>query len=172
MALLRKMIWLPGGELERNEECTFEPWRPDVELDKREKHIKQKVGKPTKPLIITERNSQEKHPVSLLGEYCSKRKRCTPIYELCFECGPDHKKSFLFKVTVNDVEYKPNVASRSKKMAKALAAQTCLQALGILPDPDSKTVKKPLKNRRTVELSFNMFGNYWEMYYKSNVSNL
>lgn len=40
-----------------------------------------------------------KHPVSLLGEYCSKKKLGAPIYELCFECGPDHRKNFLFKVS-------------------------------------------------------------------------
>lgn len=39
-----------------------------------------------------------KHPVSLLGEYCSKQKLGPPEYNLCFECGPDHKKNFLFKV--------------------------------------------------------------------------
>lgn len=39
-----------------------------------------------------------KHPVSLLGEYCSKQKLGPPEYDLCFECGPDHKKNFLFKV--------------------------------------------------------------------------
>lgn len=36
--------------------------------------------------------------MSLLGEYCSKRKLGAPVYELCFECGPDHRKNFLFKV--------------------------------------------------------------------------
>lgn len=40
-----------------------------------------------------------KHPVSLLGEYCSKKKLGAPVYELCFECGPDHRKNFLFKVS-------------------------------------------------------------------------
>lgn len=40
-----------------------------------------------------------KHPVSLLGEYCSKKKLGPPAYELCFECGPDHRKNFLFKVS-------------------------------------------------------------------------
>lgn len=44
-----------------------------------------------------------KHPVSLLGEYCSKRKFGAPVYELCFECGPDHKKNFLFKVSFGNV---------------------------------------------------------------------
>ena len=42
-----------------------------------------------------------KHPVSLLGEYCSKQKLGPPEYNLCFECGPDHKKNFLFKVSTD-----------------------------------------------------------------------
>lgn len=41
--------------------------------------------------------------------------------------------SSLFKVKVNGTEYKPSVASPNKKLAKAEAAQVCLQAMGILP---------------------------------------
>jgi len=37
--------------------------------------------------------------VSLLVELCSKRRWGAPQFELCFECGPDHMKNFLFKVT-------------------------------------------------------------------------
>lgn len=44
----------------------------------------------------------EKHPVTLLKEYCRKRKFEAPVYELCFESGPDHKKNFMFKVIVDD----------------------------------------------------------------------
>lgn len=38
------------------------------------------------------------------------------------------------QVTVNGVEYQPNVASANKKQAKADAAQLCLQKLGLLPN--------------------------------------
>lgn len=41
--------------------------------------------------------------MSLLGEYCSKRKLGAPVYDLCFECGPDHRKNFLFKVSNYDM---------------------------------------------------------------------
>ena len=37
--------------------------------------------------------------MSLLGEYCTKKKLGAPVYELCFESGPDHRKNFLFKVS-------------------------------------------------------------------------
>jgi len=50
-------------------------------------------------LIICDYFVSGKHPVSLLGEYCTKKKLGAPVYELCFESGPDHRKNFLFKVS-------------------------------------------------------------------------
>ncbi|KAF3426897.1 hypothetical protein E2986_07602 [Frieseomelitta varia] len=141
MALLQKMGWRPGEGLGKNKEGTLEPLQLEVKLDKRglvsEQDIGQKVGKATKPLIPAIKTLEGKHPVSLLGEYCSKRKLGAPVYELCFECGPDHRKNFLFKVKVNGIEYKPSVVSPNKKQAKAEAAQICLQTLGLLPEPNS-----------------------------------
>nr|XP_012234842.1 PREDICTED: protein SON isoform X1 [Linepithema humile] len=137
MALLQKMGWRPGEGLGKNKEGALEPLQLEVKLDKRglvsEQDIAQKVGKPMKPMVPAVKTLEGKHPVSLLGEYCSKKKLGAPIYELCFECGPDHRKNFLFKVKVNGIEYKPSVASPNKKQAKAEAAQICLQSLGLLP---------------------------------------
>ncbi|XP_076391422.1 uncharacterized protein LOC100879799 isoform X2 [Megachile rotundata] len=147
MALLQKMGWRPGEGLGKNKEGTLEPLQLEVKLDKRglvsEQDIGQKVGKTTKPIVPAIKTLEGKHPVSLLGEYCSKRKLGAPVYELCFECGPDHRKNFLFKVKVNGIEYKPSVASPNKKQAKAEAAQICLQTLGLLPEPSSIPVTKP-----------------------------
>ncbi|KAK9298204.1 hypothetical protein QLX08_008366 [Tetragonisca angustula] len=146
MALLQKMGWRPGEGLGKNKEGTLEPLQLEVKLDKRglvsEQDIGQKVGKATKPLIPAIKTLEGKHPVSLLGEYCSKRKLGAPVYELCFECGPDHRKNFLFKVKVNGIEYKPSVVSPNKKQAKAEAAQICLQTLGLLPEPNSMSNPK------------------------------
>ncbi|KAG9437731.1 protein SON-like isoform X1 [Apis mellifera carnica] len=143
MALLQKMGWRPGEGLGKNKEGTLEPLQLEVKLDKRglvsEQDIGQKVGKTIKPLVPAIKTLEGKHPVSLLGEYCSKRKLGAPVYELCFECGPDHRKNFLFKVKVNGIEYKPSVASPNKKQAKAEAAQICLQTLGLLPETISTT---------------------------------
>ncbi|XP_043803723.1 protein Son-like isoform X3 [Apis laboriosa] len=143
MALLQKMGWRPGEGLGKNKEGTLEPLQLEVKLDKRglvsEQDIGQKVGKTIKPLVPAIKTLEGKHPVSLLGEYCSKRKLGAPVYELCFECGPDHRKNFLFKVKVNGIEYKPSVASPNKKQAKAEAAQICLQTLGLLPESISTT---------------------------------
>ncbi|KMQ92752.1 protein son [Lasius niger] len=137
MALLQKMGWRPGEGLGKNKEGALEPLQLEVKLDKRglvsEQDIGQKVGKAVKPIVPAVKTLEGKHPVSLLGEYCSKKKLGAPVYELCFECGPDHRKNFLFKVKVNGTEYKPSVASPNKKQAKAEAAQICLQSLGLLP---------------------------------------
>ncbi|XP_072751727.1 uncharacterized protein [Anoplolepis gracilipes] len=137
MALLRKMGWRPGEGLGKNKEGALEPLQLEVKLDKRglvsEQDIGQKIGKAVKPVVPAVKTLEGKHPVSLLGEYCSKKKLGAPVYELCFECGPDHRKNFLFKVKVNGIEYKPSVASPNKKQAKAEAAQICLQSLGLLP---------------------------------------
>ncbi|XP_078049536.1 uncharacterized protein LOC144476452 isoform X1 [Augochlora pura] len=146
MALLQKMGWRPGEGLGKNKEGTLEPLQLEVKLDKRglvsEQDIGQKIGKTTKPLVPAIKTLEGKHPVSLLGEYCSKRKLGAPVYELCFECGPDHRKNFLFKVKVNGIEYKPSVASPNKKQAKAEAAQICLQTLGLLPEPNPMPVSE------------------------------
>lgn len=76
-----------------------------------------------------------KHPVSLLNEYCTRRRWGQPAFELAFECGPDHKKTFLFKVRVNNVDYQPTVASVNKKQAKAEAAAIALRSLGLISGP-------------------------------------
>ncbi|KYM76426.1 Protein SON [Atta colombica] len=137
MALLQKMGWRPGEGLGKNKEGALEPLQLEVKLDKKglisEQDIVQKVGKTAKPMVPMIKTLEGKHPVSLLGEYCTKKKLGAPVYELCFESGPDHRKNFLFKVKVNGIEYKPSVASSNKKQAKAEAAQICLQNLGLLP---------------------------------------
>ena len=75
-----------------------------------------------------------KHPVSALSEYCSKRRWQLPDYNLAFDHGPAHSKQFLYKVTVNGVDYQPAVVSGNKKHAKAQAAAVALKGLGLLPE--------------------------------------
>jgi hypothetical protein len=41
-----------------------------------------------------------KHPVSALTELCSKRRWGPPIFTQAFDCGPPHKKQFIFKVNL------------------------------------------------------------------------
>lgn len=99
MHLLQKMGWKPGEGLGKEKSGALEPLLLEVKLDKKglvanEEQKKKQIKHKQKPVMSLE----GKHPVSLLGEYASKRKIGAPQYELCFECGPDHKKNFLFKV--------------------------------------------------------------------------
>lgn len=136
MALLQKMGWRPGEGLGKNKEGTLEPLQLEIKMDKKglvsQEELVQKPVPQLPPNPVT-KTLVGKHPVSLLVEFCSKRRWGVPQFELCFECGPDHRKNFLFKVRVNGNEYKPSVASPNKKQAKAEAATICLQALGVLP---------------------------------------
>ncbi|CAH4037983.1 protein Son-like isoform X3 [Pieris brassicae] len=133
MHLLQKMGWTPGKGLGKEESGTLQPLLLEVKLDTRGLQAKEEMKQSRMgrrgpaPLI-----AGGKHPVSLLGEYCSKHKLGPPEYNLCFECGPDHKKNFLFRVKVAGVEYQPAIASANKKQAKADAAQLALQKLGIV----------------------------------------
>mgnify|MGYP002775437650 CR=1 FL=1 len=101
MHLLQKMGWRPGEGLGKDKSGTLEPLLLEVKLDKKglvaneeQKGAKKKskFGNPTVKSLAG------KHPVSLLGEYSTKKKIGAPQYILEFECGPDHKKNFLFKV--------------------------------------------------------------------------
>lgn len=101
MHLLQKMGWKPGEGLGKEKTGSLEPLLLEVKLDKRglvanEEQQKGKMKKVKVPASV--KNLQGKHPVSLLGEYASKKKIGAPQYILEFECGPDHKKNFLFKV--------------------------------------------------------------------------
>ncbi|XP_075975080.1 son RNA binding protein isoform X3 [Anticarsia gemmatalis] len=139
MHLLQKMGWTPGQGLGKEGTGTLQPLLLEVKLDTRGLQAKEEMkpqrpgGRARGPAPLV---AGGKHPVSLLGEYCSKQKLGPPEYNLCFECGPDHKKNFLFKVCckvkVAGTEYQPAVASANKKQAKADAAQLALQKLGIV----------------------------------------
>lgn len=101
MHLLQKMGWKPGEGLGKEKTGSLEPLLLEVKLDKRglvanEEQQRNKIRKPK--VVPSVKNLQGKHPVSLLGEYASKKKMGAPQYILEFECGPDHKKNFLFKV--------------------------------------------------------------------------
>lgn len=100
MHLLQKMGWKPGEGLGKEKTGTLEPLLLDVKLDKKGlvANEEQQKKKKQKQVKATFTSLQGKHPVSLLGEYSSKKKLGAPEYVLCFECGPDHKKNFLFKV--------------------------------------------------------------------------
>ena len=49
-------------------------------------------------LIVTCWCYPGKHPVSALTELCSKRRWGPPMFTQAFECGPPHKKQYVYKV--------------------------------------------------------------------------
>lgn len=51
--------------------------------------------------------------------------------------------NILLQVILNNVEYKPQIASPNKKEAKANAALVCLQSLGILPLTPQTVISVP-----------------------------
>lgn len=101
MHLLQKMGWKPGEGLGKEKSGALEPLLLEVKLDKKGlvANEEQKKRQP-KAQKVTAKTLEGKHPVSLLGEFASKRKLGAPQYSVCFECGPDHKKNFLFKVNL------------------------------------------------------------------------
>lgn len=99
MHLLQKMGWKPGEGLGKEKTGALEPLLLEVKLDKKGLVANEEQKKKKRQAqSVNNYSLQNKHPVSLLGEFASKRKLGAPQYILCFECGPDHKKNFLFKV--------------------------------------------------------------------------
>ena len=49
-----------------------------------------------------------------------------------FDCGPAHKKQYIFNFVANRQDFQPTVASDNMKKAKADAATVALQQLGLL----------------------------------------
>lgn len=80
-----------------------------------------KVRKPKKP-----------QPVSILQEIAAQRKWDTPNYDVVME---NVKGRCVFEATLNlnGVEYKPKIATNTKKEAKKVVAEFCLQQIGVLP---------------------------------------
>ncbi|KAJ4452331.1 hypothetical protein ANN_03856 [Periplaneta americana] len=107
MALLQKMGWRPGEGLGKNKEGTLEPLKLEIKMDKKGLVSQEELGRrpiPQMPQIPATKSLVGKHPVSLLVEFCSKRRWGVPQFELCFECGPDHRKNFLFKFVIRKVQ--------------------------------------------------------------------
>ncbi|BFZ24830.1 hypothetical protein BsWGS_27869 [Bradybaena similaris] len=140
MFLLQKMGWKQGEGLGKNNEGSKVPLMLDIKVDRRglttaaenPRHRPQGPSAAPRPAPRA-KDLSNKHPVSGLMELCNRRKWGAPEFTVVSESGPDHKKNFLFKVKVNNVEYQPTSPSSNKKTAKALCAAICLQEMGLLP---------------------------------------
>ena len=80
----------------------------------------------------------KKHPVSGLVEIAAKLHWEYPKFVKIFDCGPENRKKYIFKVIVNGKEYQSTIASDSQKDAKANAATIALREMGFLKkDPNN-----------------------------------
>ncbi|ELT98408.1 hypothetical protein CAPTEDRAFT_158003 [Capitella teleta] len=131
--LLEKMGWREGTGLGKEGRGTLEPIMLDVKNDRKGLNADGEGDKKSQLAITTAGAGPTagKHPVSALMELCKRRRWATPTFDQVSEHGPPHRKMFLFKARVNNVDYQPNVASGTKKAAKLNAAIVCLQTLGI-----------------------------------------
>ncbi|XP_073524453.1 protein SON isoform X2 [Phyllobates terribilis] len=130
--LMRKMGWREGEGLGRNNEGNVDPILLDFKTDR--KGLVADGEKASNKLVLPAmKDLSGKHPISALMELCNKKKLSPPEFELVDDTGPEHRKRFLFRVTVNGVLCQPSQPSLTKKLAKATAATAALQALGALP---------------------------------------
>merc|ERR1719347_1634756 len=144
--MLKKMGWADGEGLGKNKTGDVNPLSLDIKFDKKglmaaEEDKTKPVSRDRSSGVVTMTACKDlsgKHPVSALTELCSKRRWGPPIFTQAFECGPPHKKQYVFKVNVNGLDYQPTVAVDNKKKAKSNAAMACLQRMGLVPkDPDN-----------------------------------
>jgi ribonuclease-3 len=68
---------------------------------------------------------------SLLQQYAQREYGCTPTYEVIAEEGPDHKKTFQIRVSMQGQFY-PACVGRTKKETEQEAARLALITLGVL----------------------------------------
>ncbi|VVC33096.1 G-patch domain,Double-stranded RNA-binding domain [Cinara cedri] len=134
--LLQKMGWKPGEGLGKNQSGSLEPLLLDVKMDKRglvaEEELQgnrtKRFSKKPAPAVMS---LEGKHPVSLLNEFCAKRKWDVPKFNTIEESGPSHRKSFVMAVAVNGKQYCSSKC-QTKKLAKMDAAKMCLKEIGFV----------------------------------------
>ncbi|XP_029646428.1 protein SON isoform X2 [Octopus sinensis] len=132
MHLLQKMGWREGEGLGKNSKGPTEPIIVNVKIDR--KGLTSHGEDPKKSQAVElAKHISGKHPVSALVELSNKLKWGAPIFQQIEERGPDHKKTFKYKVSVNNITYQPTTSSNSKKTGRAKAAIVCLHNLGLLP---------------------------------------
>ncbi len=80
------------------------------------------------------------NPKGFLQELTQKKWNSKPIYKIDEVSGPEHQKTFVVSVTVNEIQVGTGAAS-SRKAAESLAAEAALKNIGLVqsPLPDPKT---------------------------------
>ncbi|OQV18567.1 putative Protein SON [Hypsibius exemplaris] len=135
--LLQKMGWMLGQSIGLRNTGVLEPLKMEIKLNKRGLQAEgesrgQQPALRSGVQAVNFGGCTNVHPCSALNEACTKRGWGTPAFDLVREEGHAHTKTFLFKVKINGVEYRPTVTGTSKKLAKAEVAKWCLDALGLV----------------------------------------
>ena len=118
--MLKKMGWKDGEGLGRFKSGEVNPLTLDIKFDKKGLMAAEETKKGREVVTMTAckdlsgilllpcRGVQTnnvcisgKHPVSALTELCSKRRWGPPIFTQAFECGPPHKKQYVYKVCLD-----------------------------------------------------------------------
>uniref|UniRef100_A0A8C8SCG0 G-patch domain-containing protein n=1 Tax=Pelusios castaneus TaxID=367368 RepID=A0A8C8SCG0_9SAUR len=101
--LMRKMGWREGEGLGKNKEGTVEPILVDFKTDRKGLvAVGEKTQKRSGHFSVM-KDLSGKHPVSALMEICNKRRWSPPVFVLVDDSGPDHRKHFIFKVSLNSL---------------------------------------------------------------------
>ncbi|MFQ5861998.1 MAG: ribonuclease III [Candidatus Brocadiales bacterium] len=77
---------------------------------------------------LASKDEHESNYKSLLQQHCQRRLNTTPQYKLIRQHGPDHGKTFVVVVVINDTSYGQG-KGKSKKEAEQLAAKETLNAI-------------------------------------------
>ena len=102
--MLRKMGWREGDGLGKDRSGEVDPLQLDIKMDKKGLiSAEEMVGKRGKcgndALTMTGlKDMSGKHPVTAIMEVATRRKWGPPNFTQIFECGPPHKKQYIWKV--------------------------------------------------------------------------
>ena len=100
--MLKKMGWSEGEGLGKERNGDVDPLTLDIKMDKRglvaAEEAVSKRGK-RGALTMTGIDLSGKHPVTALMELSVRRRWGAPSFVQAFECGPSHKKQYVFKVS-------------------------------------------------------------------------
>ena len=105
--MLRKMGWQEGEGLGKDKSGDIDPLTLDIKMDKKglmaaEENLHRKRRGGGDVLTLTAcKDFSGKHPVSALMELATKRRWGPPNFTQAFECGPSHKKQYIFKVNMD-----------------------------------------------------------------------
>uniref|UniRef100_A0AC34F536 G-patch domain-containing protein n=1 Tax=Panagrolaimus sp. ES5 TaxID=591445 RepID=A0AC34F536_9BILA len=127
--ILERMGWQKGAGLGRQLNGTKEPLKLDIKADRRGLSTGNEKGSGKRETI---QDINGKNPVSLVMEYTSRHRLQPPTFT-CIESGPSTARRFLWKVTIDGVEYEPSMPSTNKKAGKAQVCAVVLQSLGLIP---------------------------------------